>query len=341
MDTLSEIILFTTDDGQAELTVRLDEDTVWLTQRQMAELFEKSVPTVNEHVKNVFDEAELEAMSTIRKFRIVRMEGAREVEREVEHYNLDVIISVGYRVKSHRGTQFRRWATQRLRDYLVKGFLLNDARFKEQGIDRHFEELIQRIRDIRSSEKAFWKKVLEIYATSEDYDPTVESSKRFFATIQNKMHWAAHGHTAAEVVQTRADASKPAMGLTNFPGQRPLKSDARVAKNYLSSEELHALNLIVSLYLDFAELQALNRRPMTMSAWIGKLDDFLKLSERDILTHSGSVSHDDACRKADEEFAKYRAIEAGKPSVVEADFQRAVEQAKRLEKERKGGGRKR
>jgi len=247
-------------------------------------------------------------------------------------YNLDVIISVGYRVKSLRGTQFRIWATQRLREYIVKGFTMDDARLKESGGGAYFDELLERIRDIRSSEKAFWRKVLDIYATSADYDPRAEASQRFFATVQNKMHWAAHGQTAAEVIAARADAAKPNMGLMNWPGSRPRKTDVAVAKNYLNEQELGDLNLIVSLYLDFAELQARSRRVMTMTNWIAKLDDFMRISDREILTHAGKVSHEAALARAEEEFEKFRRIEDGKPSPVEQHFIEAIEQVKQLEK---------
>lgn len=328
----SEILLYQTEDGVTRLQVRFGEETVWLSQRQMAELFEKDVRTINEHIQNIFEERELDEDSVIRKFRITAADGK---SYDTLHYSLDVIISVGYRVKSLRGTQFRRWATAQLREFLVKGFLLNDDRFKENGGDRHFEELLQRIRDIRSSEKVFWRKVLEIYATSEDYDKDAEVTQRFFATVQNKMHWAAHGHTAAEVVMERADAAKPNMGMTNFPGDRALKSDARIAKSYLTAEELDVLNRIVSMYLDFAELQAIRRIPMTMAAWIAKLDDFLRISDRDILTHSGRVSREAADRKADEEYERWRTLEANRESVVERDFDQAVEAGKKLAKERK------
>ena len=249
---------------------------------------------------------------------------------ETQHYNLDVIISVGYRVKSHRGTQFRIWATQQLREYIVKGFALDDERLKQAGGGNYFDELLARIRDIRSSEKEFWRKVLDIYATSIDYDPGVEASQRFFATVQNKMHWGAHGHTAAEIIHARADAAKPHMGLTAWIGGRPRKADVAVAKNYLGLEEIEALNLIVSMYLDFGELQARSRKPMYMRDWIAKLDDFLRLSDREILTHAGKVSHETALAKAETEFEKYRALEAAKPGVVEKHFEEAVKKLKQL-----------
>ncbi|CAN1566872.1 COG3943 Virulence protein [Fimbriimonadaceae bacterium] len=329
---MSEILIYQTDDGQTRLEVQLGEDTVWLSLNQIADLFQRDKSVVSRHIKNVFEERELEAASVVANFATTATDGKTY---QVEHFNLDVIISVGYRVKSQRGTQFRRWATQRLREFLVKGFVLNDQRFKENGTDRHFEELLQRIRDIRSSEKVFWRKVLDIYATSEDYDANAETSKLFFATVQNKMHWAAHGHTAAEVIEARADHTKPLAGLTNFPGSRPLAKDAKVAKNYLDPEELNALNLIVSLYLDFAELQALNRRSMTMAAWINKLDDFLRIADREILSHAGTVSRDQADAKAELEFTKWRELESNRESQVERDFTQAVERAKRLEKKQK------
>jgi hypothetical protein len=324
----SELILYQTDDQQTRLEVRLQDETVWLTQKQMAELFQKDVRTINEHIQNIFEERELAPDSVIRKFRITAGDGKLY---ETQHYNLDVIISVGYRVKSPRGTQFRIWATQRLREYIVKGFTMDDERLKKLGGGNYFEELLSRIRDIRSSEKVFWRKVLDIYATSMDYDQNTEVSQRFFATIQNKMHWAAHGHTAAEIISGRADATKPHMGLTTWGGERPRRADVAVAKNYLGHEEIEALNLIVSLYLDFAELQARNRRPMLMQDWIAKLDAFLRLSEREILTHAGSVSHESALLKAEGEYEKYRALHAADVTAVDAHFEEAVHHVKQLE----------
>ena len=338
----SELILYQTDDNQTRIEVRLENETVWLTQAQMAELFQTTIPNVSMHIRNVYEEGELERgathkeslsvqpAATVKDFLIVRQEGSRQVSRSVEHYNLDVIISVGYRVKSHRGTQFRIWATQRLREYIVKGFTMDDERLKQGGSGNYFDELLARIRDIRSSEKEFWRKVLDIYATSIDYDPGVEASQRFFASVQNKMHWGAHGHTAAEIIHARADAAKPNMGLTTWIGSRPRKSDVAVAKNYLGLEEIEDLNLIVSLYLDFGELQARSRKPMYMRDWIAKLDDFLRLSDREILTHAGKVSHEAALVKAEAEYEKFRLLEAAKPSPVEKHFQEAVQQVKQL-----------
>ncbi len=327
----SQFLLYQTSDGQTRLEVRLENETVWLSQSQMAELFQTSIPNVSMHIRNVFAEGELQPGSVVKEFLTTAADGK---SYQTRFYNLDVIISVGYRVKSHRGTQFRIWATQRLREYIVKGFSLDDERLKRAGGGNYFEELLARIRDIRSSEKVFWRKVLEIYATSIDYDPAEEASQMFFATVQNKIHWAAHGHTAAEIVSARADAARPNMGLTNWQGAQPTKGEAAIAKNYLAAEELQVLNRIVTAYLEFAELQALNRKPMYMRDWIVKLDDFLRMGERDILTHAGTVSHEQALRKAELEFEKFRALQLIQPSPVEADFEAAV---KKLPRPRKSG----
>jgi hypothetical protein len=330
----SEFLIYQTESGQTRLEVRLENETVWLTQKQMAELFQKDVRTINEHIQDLFEEGELSPKSVIRKFRITAADGKGY---ETHHYNLDAILSVGYRVKSQRGTQFRQWATQRLREHIVKGFTLDDDRFKRSGGSRYFDELLARIRDIRSSEKVFWRKVLDIYSTSVDYDPNNDQSKQFFAVVQNKMHWAAHGHTAAEIIRDRAAAEKPHMGMTTWAGDKPAKSDSEVAKNYLDQKELEALNRIVNFYLEFAELQALNRRAMYMKEWIGKLDEFLKLGERDILTHAGRVSHEDAIAKAHAEYEKFHVKELEKPSPIEKHFIEAIQQVKQLEpKKRKG-----
>lgn len=329
------MLLYQTSDGATRLEVRMEDETVWLSQNQMAELFQTSIPNVSMHIRNVFAEGELREVATVKDFLTVRQEGSRQVSRSVEHYNLDVIISVGYRVKSHRGTQFRIWATQRLREYIVKGFTLDDERLKRRGGGNYFEELLSRIRDIRSSEKIFWRKVLEIYATSIDYDSREEASQLFFATVQNKVHWAAHGHTAAEIVHHRADAGKPNMGLTSWQGTKPTKGEAAIAKNYLTAEELEVLNRIVNVYLEFAELQALNRKPMYMRDWIAKLEDFLRLGDREILTHTGTVSREQALRKAELEFEKFRQLQLGQPSQVEKDFEEAVKKLPKPRKPRK------
>jgi hypothetical protein len=323
-----DLLIYQTEDGRTRISVRMAGETVWLTQAQMAELFQTTKQNVSLHIQNIFDEGELRQDSVVKDYLTTADDGKNY---QTKHYNLDVIISVGYRVKSQRGTQFRIWATQRLREYIVKGFTLDDERLKQTGGGGYFEELLARIRDIRSSEKVFWRKVLDIYATSVDYDPRNDLSQQFFATVQNKMHWAAHGHTAAEVIAERADAGKPNMGLTTWPGSRPRRADVGVAKNYLSKDELEALNLIVSFYLDFAELQARSRRPMRMAEWIAKLDDFLRLSERQILTHAGKVSHEATLARAEAEYDRYRAIEDAKPSEVDRHFEEAVRKLKQLE----------
>ena len=338
----SEFLLYQTEDGRTRVECRFQNETIWLTQAQIAELFQKDVRTINEHIVNIFDEGELEAGATIRKFRIVRIEGNRQVSRDIEHYSLPAIIAIGYRVRSHRGTQFRQWATARLNEYLVKGFAMDDQRLKNppgRGQTDYFDELLERIRDIRSSERRFYQKVLDIYATSIDYSPDAEISLTFFATVQNKMHWAAHGHTAAEVIHERADATKPFMGLkTTRPGGVIRKDDVSTAKNYLDEAELGALNRIVSAYLEFAELQAIDRRPMTMAAWVAKLDDFLKLSDREILTHAGKISADQAKSRAEQEFARYKALLDTRPKPVDDDFERATKALKKPDAKRRKRG---
>ena len=319
--TDSEFLLYRTEDGRTRLEVRLENETVWLTQNQMAELFQTTKQNVSLHIRNIFAEKELLEESVVKEYLTTAADGKNY---QTKFYNLDVIISVGYRVKSHRGTQFRIWATQRLREYIVKGFALDDERLKRRGGGNYFEELLARIRDIRSSEKVFWRKVLDIYATSIDYDPRADASELFFATVQNKMHWAAHGQTAAEVVHARVDGSKPHMGMTNRLGAKPGKGEAIVAKNYLAREELEALNRIVNAYLEFAELRALNRQPMSMQDWIAKLEDFLRLSGREILTHAGTVSHEEAVRKAELEFETFRQRQLAAPSQAEKDFEEAI-----------------
>lgn len=328
----AEFLLYQGEDGRTRIEVRFDGETAWLSLGQMAELFQRDKSVISRHVANVFEEAELDRGATVAEFATVQREGDREVTRETEFYNLDVIISVGYRVKSQRGTQFRIWATRRLREYLIKGFTLDDERLKRGGGGNYFDELLARIRDIRSSEKAFWRKVLDIYATSIDYDPRIEASQLFFATIQNKMHWAAHGRTAAEVIAERADATRPNMGLTSWTGSKPRKADVAIAKNYLDADELDALNKIVIAYLDFAEVQALNRKPMYMTDWLAKLDDFLRLGDRDVLAHAGSVSHAVAVLKAEQEFETFAAARRALPSRAEKHFEDAVKQIKQLER---------
>jgi len=305
MELKSEILIYQTPQGNTKIDVRLENETIWLPQKQLAELFQTTVPNINMHIKNIFETGELEEDATIKDFLIVQKEGKRSIKRSVEHYNLDMIISIGYRVNSHIGVHFRRWATQRLKEYIIKGFVLDDERLK-QARNNFFDELLSRIRDIRSSEKVFYRKVCDIYTTSIDYDPNIEVTRHFFATIQNKFHWAIHTHTAAELIMLRADAEKPNMGLTNFPSEQITKQDVTIAKNYLSETELEHLNRIVMQYLEFAELQALQRKPMYMKDWIDKLHSFLTLNDREILNHLGTVSHEQAEQHALDEFEKFR-----------------------------------
>ena len=338
-----QVLIYTVPDGQTRLSVEARDGTVWLPQRLIADLFGVSIKTANEHLGNIYDEGELEPGATIRKFRIVQTEGNREVNRLVDHYNLDAILAVGYRVRSNIGTLFRQWATAQLRELVVKGFVLDDEHLQEgrSTLGDYFEELLARIRDIRASERRFYQKITDIYATSQDYDKDSQTTKDFFATVQNKLHFAIHGHTAAEVVQDRADALKPNMGLTtwkNSPGGRIRKTDVSVAKNYLAENELDSLNRIVNRYLDYAEDQARRHKPMQMVEWIAKLNGFLEFDERQILMNLGSVSHDAAKEHAEGEFAKFEAtrrrIEATEPT---SDFDHAVEEVKRLEREPKAG----
>ena len=314
------ILLYQTEDGQTKIEVTLANDTVWLIADQMAELFQRNKSTISRHIKNVFESGELKPDSTVAFFATVQNEGTRKVERNIAYYNLDIIISVGYRVNFHRGVQFRIWATQVLREYLIKGFAMNDDLLKRAGGGNYFDELLSRIRDIRSSEKVFYRKVLEIYALSIDYDPRAEATQMLFKTVQNKMHFSAHGHTAAEVIYQRADANKDFMGLTSWTGGLPKRTDAEIAKNYLSPEELDTLNRIVSLYLDFAELQAQSHKPMYMKDWIQKLDDFLKLSGKELLTHVGTISAELAKQKANQEYDKFKERTQYELSPVEIHF---------------------
>lgn len=326
-----QIILFQTQGGETKIEVRLSNETVWLTADQMAELFQRDRSTIQRHIKRIYDESELTADSTCAFFAQVQTEGKRQVERKIPIYNLDMIISVGYRVNSHRGVQFRQWATQVLKEYMIKGFALNDDLLKNAGQGNYFDELLARIRDIRSSEKVFYRKVLEIYALSIDYDPRTAITQQFFKTVQNKMHFAAHGHTAAEVIYDRVDAEKDFMGLTSWRGAMPTRHEAEIAKNYLSEEEVDMLNRIVNLYLDFAELQAKSHVPMYMKDWIQKLDDFLKLSGKELLNHAGSVSAEVARLKANEEYDKFHERTQYQLSPVEIHFLAAFEaERKRL-----------
>ena len=315
-----QFLLYQTPDGESKIEVKLQDDTVWLSLDQMAELFQRNKSTISRHIKNVLEEGELLADSTIANFATVQNEGKRHVERQITYYNLDMIISVGYRVHSYRGVQFRIWATKVLKDYIVKGFALNDDLLKRAGGGNYFDELLARIRDIRSSEKVFYRKVLEIYALSIDYDPRVEMTQKFFKTVQNKMHYSVHGHTAAEIIYERANAQKDFMGLTTWSGAMPTKPEAEIAKNYLTQDEIKSLNRIVSLYLDFAEMQAEEHRPMYMKDWINILDDFLRISRKDILTHAGKISAKLAKEKADTEYDKFKERTKDDLSPVEIHF---------------------
>ena len=305
--TSSEIVFYQGEDGRSRIQVRLDGGTVWLTQRLLADLYQVSVPTINEHISNLFDEQELAPEATIRKFRIVQPEGKREVSRLVDHYSLDVILAVGYRVRSLRGTQFRRWATERLTEYLTKGFVLDDERLKEGrtlGTD-YFDELLERIREIRASEKRFYQKIRDLYALSIDYDPSTNETKEFFQIVQNKLHWAITGSTAAEILADRASAEKPNMGLTTWKGAKVRKADVTVAKNYLNDDEIRQLNRIVTMYLDYAEEQAERRKPLHMRDWREKLDGFLQFNERDVLKNAGRISAEIAKQLALDEYEKF------------------------------------
>jgi len=307
LENPGNILIYQVEDGQTKISVRLQDETVWLTQAAMAELFQTTKQNISLHLQNIFREGELVRQATVKKYLTVRQEGEREVQRELEYYNLEAIIAVGYRVRSHRGTQFRRWATERLREYLVKGFVIDDERLKEgRGFaGDYFDELLERIRDIRASEKRFYKKITDIYSLSVDYDPNAEISRQFFATVQNKLHWAIHGHTAAELISKRVDADKPNMGLTSWKGAKVRKKDVTVAKNYLNEEELRSLNRIVTMYLDYAEDQAERRQTMTMQDWTEKLDAFLHFNQRAVLQDAGTVSAEVAKSLAEGEYEEY------------------------------------
>jgi hypothetical protein len=327
MNSFSEILIYQTEDGITKIETRLENETVWLSQDKMSELFQRERSVITKHINNIFKEGELDKKSNVQ---ILHISG---IDRPVTFYNLNVIISVGYRVKSLRGTQFRIWATQRLKEYIVKGFTMNDDMLKEAGGGNYFDELLARIRDIRSSEKVFWRKVLDIYATSIDYNGNAVISKQFFATIQNKMHWAAHGNTAAEIIFNRIDAAKKNMGLTNFKGEKPTKKETEIAKNFLNKNELDILNRIVTAYLEIAELQALNRKPMYMKDWIDRLDDFLTMTGNQILTHTGKISHQQALQKADKEYQSYKKQTDNELSNVEKDLIKQLEnKTKKLNK---------
>lgn len=307
-DEYGEILIYQTDDGQTNIEVKIEDDTVWLTQQQMSELFQTSRTNVVEHIKHIYEEGELDEISTCRNFRQVRKEGNREVTRQIPHYNLDMIISLGYRIKSVIATRFRQWATKRLKEYMIKGFTIDDERLKGNGGGNYWKELLDRIRDIKSSEKVLYRQVLDLYATSVDYNPHSEESVRFFKIVQNKLHYAAHGHTAAEVIYQRADVEKPFMGLTSFSGELPALKDIGIAKNYLEENELKVLNNLVSGYFDLAEINAIEHKPMYMDDYVKQLDSVLSSGNRKLLTGSGSVSHKQALEKAKSEYRKYQEI---------------------------------
>ena len=330
----NDIIIYQTEDGVTQIEVRLENENVWLTQQQMAELYQTSRTNVVEHIRHIYDEQELDEFSTCRNFRQVRTEGNRQVEREIPFYNLDMIISLGYRVKSRIATNFRRWATERLKEYMIKGFTMDDGRLKQMGGGGYWRELLDRIRDIRSSEKVMYRQVLDLYATSVDYDPKAEQSIKFFKIVQNKLHYAAHGHTAAEVIYERADADKPFMGLTTFTGDFPTKNEVTVAKNYLSENELKVLNNLVSGYFDFAEIQAMRHNPMYMSDYIKHLDNILTSTGEKLLTDAGSVTHKQAEEKA---IAEYRKFQVRNLSPVEQAYMESIKTLTAKTSKKKGG----
>ncbi len=324
-----EIIIYQTEEGQTKIDVQLLNDTVWITQKTMSELFQTTPQNITLHLKNIYHEGELSEVSTCKEFLQVQKEGNRFVERTQKFYNLDAILSVGYRIKSRIATKFRIWATERLKEYIIKGFVMDDERLKQAGGGSYWYELLNRIRDIRSSEKVLYRQVLDLYATSVDYDPKSNESVEFFKIVQNKLHYAAHGHTAAEIIYQRADSDKPFMGLTSFTGEQPLSKDISVAKNYLTAEELKILNNLVSGYFDFAEIQAMKRKPMYMSDYIRQLDNILTATGEKVLSNAGNISHQQALKKAQAEFKKYQEKTL---SPVEKDY---LETIKSIEKKLK------
>ncbi len=333
----TEFFLYTTEEGKIKVQTRVYNNTVWLTQKRMAEVFGVDRSVITKHLKNIFEERELDENSVCANFAHTAEDGK---VYDTKYYNLDAIISVGYRVNSQTATKFRIWATTIIKDYAIKGFAMDDDRLKQAGGGGYFEELLARIRDIRSSEKVFWRKVLDIYATSIDYDPNAEITRKFFAVVQNKMHWAAHGQTAAEVIYGRADSSKENMGLTSWAGGAIRREETEIAKNYLNEKELDMLNRIVTAYLEFAEIQAINRVPVTMKEWAEKLDDFLKLSGRKLLDGAGKISHDKALQKAHEAYEKYKNKALNAPSAVEKSFIEAEKELKMIETKIKHKGKK-
>lgn len=333
MEQNSQIIIYQTEDGQTKIDVRFEDETVWLTQALIAELFQTSPQNITLHIKNIYEEEELTEKATCKDFLQVRREGLRKVKRQAKHYNLDMIISVGYRVKSHVATRFRQWATRRLSEYIVKGFVMDDERLKNPDLPfDYFDELLRRIQDIRTSEKRFYRKITDIYATSVDYDPTLDVSINFFKTVQNKLHWAITGQTAAEIIKSRADSDKENMGLTNFRGHKPRKDDVVVAKNYLNAEELASLNNLVEQYLVFAEGQAIRRISMSMQDWATKLDGFLTLNDRNILLDAGKVSHNVAKQLAENEYKKFHQKRQKKELEPQSEFDKTMGQLESLNK---------
>lgn len=322
--TENKLILYRTDDGQVQVQLRAIDGSAWLSQIEIAELFDTTKQNISLHIKNILEEGETTEEATVKDSLTVQTEGKRQVKRKTLLYNLHMILAVGYRVHSPRGTQFRQWATRHLEEYLVKGFVMDDERLKNPEASVYFDQLLERIRDIRSSEKVFWRKICDIYATSIDYDGQAETSQTFFAQIQNKMHWAAHGHTAAEVIHQRADSSKPHMGLSNFAAIEPRKSEVVIAKNYLNEDELNILNRIVTAYLEFAELRAKRGHLMKMTEWVTKLDDFLKLGDHDLLTHAGKISAEQAKEKAELEYDNYRKVIDVQPAQVDKDLEAVI-----------------
>lgn len=328
MEEHGNIIIYKDKNGNDNIEVKMQDNTVWLNQEQLVKLYNSSKSNISEHIKHIFEDGELDESATVRKFRTVASNGKTY---NIMYYNLAMIVAVGFRVRSNIGTNFRRWANERLTEYMTKGFTMNDDLLKRAGGGLYFDELLSRIRDIRSSEKVFWRKILDIYATSIDYDPRAEITQEFFKTVQNKMHWAAHGHTAAEVIVERADGNKDFMGLTTFSGDRPTLLDAEIAKNYLNDKELDILNRIVSMYLDYAELQAIEQRTMTMNDWVKELNYFLTMNRKDILKDSGKISHEEAMNHAKKEYDKYKDRIALKPSEVELHYLESIKDLEKLE----------
>ena len=326
MDKENKLILYKDDDGKVSVNTRFADEDVWLTQEQLATIYQTTQENVSMHITNIYTDNELDKEGTYKKFLLVRQEGKRQVHRNIDHYNLDVIIALGYRVQSPIAVRFRRWATQRLHEYIQKGFTMDDERLK-QGGNRYFRELLQRIRDIRSSERNFYQQVTDIYATATDYDPRAKMTKQFFATVQNKMHYAVHEHTAAELIYNRVDNEKPFVGMTNFKGNYVTRDDVKIAKNYLTELELQRLNLLTSQFLDYAEFQALEQNPMSMADWIAALDDQILRLRKNILEGTGTVSHEEAIEKAEREFEIYREREM---RLLESDFDKAVKRLKNM-----------